>query len=133
MNNQPKEIKGARICVLRYIDEIVFCANIKGIESLGQWMAWLAKSNPAETFHFHLLGFLESEESKFDGMKSSNIWFLEEPEEAQKRGEIPEGTEKVGYEVTFQVVSEKVLDELAGCQESRKIPKKYFKEDTIFE
>ena len=69
----PHRIDGARICVIRYPDETTVCANIAGFRSLGEWIGWLALSNPAERFHFHVLLHLESEASRFDGVRPANV------------------------------------------------------------
>ena len=124
----PREVLGARICVLLYSDETVICANSAGFKALGQWMAWLADSNPDESYHLHLLWHLESEASRFDGVRPKNVWFLREtPESRPAEEEPPEGMEVVPFDVTFQVVRETDLDELALGQDNGLIPPKYRK------
>ncbi len=118
---------------MKYSDEVVICSNIEGFKSIGLWMAWLADSNPEEAYHFHLLWELESEACKFDGVLPKNIWFLSEPENASGRKQAPEGTSRVENELTFQVVTEKQLDDLAKQQESGLIPESWLKEESSYE
>ncbi len=133
MKDAPNKIPSSRICVLRYSDEVVICSNIAGLKSIGLWMQRLADSNPKEAYHFHLLWELESDECKFDGVLPKNIWFLAEAEHASKRNESPDGTTRVEQELTFQVVTEETLDELAEQQKSGLIPESWLKDDSSYE
>jgi len=123
----PLEVPGARICVLRHADEIVVCANPDGFRAMGEWMAWLGKSNPSEFFHFHLLLSLESEASRFGSAKPGNVWFLDTPKAHHPPASIPMEVKKVEFEITFQVLTEASLDELAEAQDTGLIPSKYMK------
>jgi hypothetical protein len=129
----PLEVAGARLCVLRHPDETVICANIEGFKALGAWMTWLAESKPEEFFHVHLLWHLESEASKFDDLRPKNVWVLNTPDGHRVKAEIPEGAKAVPFEVTFQVITEPSLDELAAAQDSGLIPPKYLKTDVSIE
>jgi len=135
MIDQPKDIPGARVCILRYHDETRISSNIAGFKLLGQWIAWLVDSQPEENFHIHLLWHLESEASRFDGVKPKNVWFLDEPEEAIIRDNeyVPEDATIVKYEVTFMVLTDAQLDELAAAQETGIIPKQYWKSESSWE
>src|SRR5687767_5831459 len=113
---QPAKVDGSRICVLLHPDEVVICANVLGFAELGRWMAWLAASNPDESFHLHLLWHLESDASRFDGVRPKNVWVLRSPDTHRVKSEPPEGMEAVEFDVTFQVVREVDLDELAMAQ-----------------
>ena len=125
----PLHVPGTRICIIRYPDETTVCANIAGFRAFGEWVAWLAASNPTEGYHFHVLWHLESEASRFEGARPRNVWVLtqiEEPEipaAAGSGGEVPE------FELTFQVLSESDLDELAGCQDTGKVPPRFQKQE----
>jgi hypothetical protein len=130
--DQPLPINGARVCVLEHPDEIVVCANSQGFKSLGAWIAWLADSKPEELYHFHLLGFLESEASKFEGARPSNVWFLRTPSSHQVSSSPPDGWNAVPFEVTFQVLTDSALDELATAQDSGIIPDKYLKSEASY-
>ena len=129
---QPYEIPGARVCVLRYYDETKILGNIPGFKLLGLWIAWLADSPPGENYHIHLLWHLESRASRFDGVKPKNVWFLDEPEEAKGRSldDVPEDAASIPFEVTFMVLTDAQLDELAEAQETGLIPKRYWKSES---
>lgn len=118
----PEEVLGARICVLRYTDEITVCANIAGFRALGEWLAWLAASDTREKFHFHLLWHLESEASKWGNGSLKNVWVLSQSEPSSAPRDVPPGGEVREFELTFQVVSELDLDVLAEYQASGQIP-----------
>ena len=122
----PDRIEGTRICVVRYPDETTVCANVAGFRSLGQWIAWLAESNPAELFHFHVLLHLESEASRYDGVRPKNVWFLRQPPLLAEAIALQEW-EKRDYEMTFQVVTESDLDELAQYQDEGIVPTRFQK------
>jgi hypothetical protein len=122
----PDRIEGTRICVIRYPDETTVCANVAGFRSLGQWIAWLAESNPAELFHFHVLLHLESEASRYDGVRPKNVWFLRQPPLLAEAIALQEW-EKRDYEMTFQVVTESDLDELAQYQDEGIVPTRFQK------
>jgi len=111
--------------VLLQPNETTVCANPAGFKALGNWMAWLAKSNPEQHFHLHLLWHLESQESRFDGVRPKNVWVLRSPSDHQVKQEPPEGMEAVDFEITFQVIGEQELDELAAAQECGVIPERY--------
>ena len=125
--SQPKRIEGARVCVIRYPDETTICANIAGFRSLGEWIAWLAESNPTEKFHFHLLWHLESEASRFDGARPTNVWFLSQANSSTADAASHAGSKRQDYELTFQVVSESDLNELASDQEGGTVPARFQK------
>ena len=128
--SHPLKMSGARICVLVHPDEITVCANITGFKALGTWMAWLADSNPEDLYHFHLLWSLESEASRFDGVRPKNVWFLQTPPSHLIKSVPPNTMKAVPFEITFQVLSETLLDELATAQEDGFIPPKYLKEES---
>ena len=128
----PSEILGSRICVLQHPDEIVVCANIAGFKSLTSWMAWLAESKPEEFYHFHLLWHLESEASRFDGVYPRNVWFLRSPSDHKVTVAPPHDAEAVAFDLTFKVLPEASLDELAIGQEDGIIPKKYRKSEASY-
>jgi hypothetical protein len=130
--DQPREIPGARICVLVHDDEVVICANIAGFKALGEWIAWLAASDPGESFHLHLLWHLESEASRFEDVRPRNVWVLRTPAEHRAKVEPPEGMDAATYEVTFQVVRDTELDELALAQEDGAIPERYRKQEASY-
>ena len=125
----PLQVPGVRICVLRYTDEVTMCANIAGFRALGEWIAWLAASNPDEGYHFHLLWHLESEASRFEGVRPKNIWFLSQSHAPSIPTDAPLDFELSEFELTFQVVGEADLDELAACQASGTIPPRFQKQD----
>jgi len=125
--NQATQCRDARICVLVHSDEVVICANTEGFKALGERMVWLAESNPEEAFHLHLLWTFESDKSRFDGVRPRNVWILRTPEGLVAHSHPPEGALPVPFEVTFQVASEAVLDELAQSQDRGTIPPKYLK------
>ena len=108
-------------------DEVVVCANVQGFKALCAWMSWLAESDPAEFFHFHLLWHLESEASIFEGEYPKNVWVLHAPKSHQVVEVPPEGTQTIPFELTFQVVSEAVLDEFAQAQATGRIPNRHLK------
>ena len=124
----PLRVPGVRICVLRYTDEVTVCANIVGFRALGEWIAWLAASNPAEAFHFHLLWHLESEASRFEGERPKNVWFLSQTHAPTTPADTPPDGQVREFEVTFQVVTEADLDELAEHQASGAIPLRFQKQ-----
>ena len=95
-------------------------------------MAWLADSNPEEFYHFHLLWHLESEASRFDGIRPKNVWFLRTPPTHIVKSAPPGDMEAVPFDVTFQVISETALNELATAQEDGYIPAKYLKEESSY-
>lgn len=130
--SHPLAINGTRICVLIHPDEVVLCANIEGFKSLGNWMAWLAESKPEEFYHFHLLWHLESESSRFDGIRPKNVWFLHTPSAHEVKSAPPGNMETVSFDLTFQVLSESALDELAEAQEAGLIPDKYLREESSY-
>lgn len=114
--------------MLRYSDEVVVCANIAGFRALGDWFGWLAESNPVEGFHFHLLWHLESEASRFEGMRPKNVWILSESHiPAESDGTAFDCVPRE-FELTFQVVVESTLDELAEHQSSGAIPPRFQKD-----
>src|SRR5207245_578737 len=76
MTEQPTDDPHARICVLHYHDETKVVGNVAGFSLLGRWIAWLADAPPEENFHMHLLWHLESQASRFDGMRPRNVWVL---------------------------------------------------------
>jgi len=125
--SQPRRIEGARICIIRYPDETTICANIAGFRSLGEWIAWLAESNPTEKFHFHLLLHLESIASRYDGARPTNVWFLSQPTSSGVDAATRADSERQEYDITFQVVSESDLDELALDQEAGMVPARFQK------
>jgi hypothetical protein len=130
--SHPLRIEGTRVCVLVHPDEVVVCANIQGFKALCAWMSWLAESDPAEFFHFHLLWHLESEASKFDGELPKNVWVLQTPKSHQVVQAPPEGMQAVPFDLTFQVISESALDELAEAQSLGFIPEKYLKSEASY-
>ena len=130
---QPLEIDGVRICVLRHPDEVVICANPTGFRALGEWMAWLCESDPKEFYHFHLLLHLESEASKFDGVRPRNVWFLDTPKGHSPSVNLPDGATAVPFELTFQVLDEASLDELAEAQLNGVMPPKYVKTEVSYD
>jgi hypothetical protein len=113
-------------------DEVVICANIEGVKALGAWMGWLAESRPDEFYHFHLLWHLESEASRFDGVRPKNVWFLRTPSTHELKSSPPGDMKAVSFDVTFQVLTESALDELALAQEVGLIPPKYLKEESSY-
>jgi hypothetical protein len=122
----PNRIEGTRICIIRYPDETTICANVAGFRSLAQWIAWLAESDPTELFHFHVLLHLESEAFRYDGVRPNNVWFLRQSP-SPATAAILDGWEKREYEMTFQVVSESDLDELAQYQDEGTVPPRFQK------
>jgi hypothetical protein len=102
---------------------------------LGLWIAWLAESPPDENYHLHVLWHLESEASRFEGVRPKNVWFLKEPEEAQQRdlGKFPQEAIPVEFEVTLMVLTETQLDELAEAQESDLIPNRLLKTEPTWQ
>jgi len=130
--NYPLRVEGTRICVLIHPDEAVVCANIEGFKALCTWMAWLAESKPEEFYHFHLIWHLESEASRFDGVRPKNVWVLRTPTSHEVRQMPPNGMEAVSFDVTFQVVSESALDELTEGQNTGIIPEKYLKSEASY-
>jgi hypothetical protein len=118
--------------VLLHQDEITICANPAGFKSLGLWMVWLADSKPEEYYHCHLLWHLESEASRFKGAKPKNVWFLRNPPSHRMKVAPPAEAQVVPFELTFQVVPERDLDELAAAQKSGLIPKKYRKREASY-
>jgi hypothetical protein len=127
--SSPLRVPGVRICVLRYTDEVTVCANIAGFRALGEWIAWLAASNPDEGYHFHLLWHLESEASRFEGVRPRNVWFLSQSRAPAMPTDAPPDCELREFELTFQVAGEATLDELAGSQDSGAIPPRFQKEE----
>ncbi len=91
-------------------------------------MAWLAESNPDEHFHFHLLWSLESEASRFEGAPVKNVWVLTQSDPLEKPVVDDERAEYPQFELTFQVLSECDLDELAEHQELGTVPPRFRKE-----
>jgi len=90
-------------------------------------MAWLAASEPSEHYHFHLLWHLESEASRFEGVRPRNVWVLSQSEVPQLPAVAGSGGEVPEFELTFQVVSESELDELAQCQDIGIVPASFKK------
>ena len=123
----PLRVPGARICIIRYPDETTVCGNIAGYRALGAWMAWLAESDPDEHFHFHLLWSLESEASRFEGEPTKNVWVLTQSEIPQKPVINNDRATYPQFELTFQVLSDTELDELAQYQDSGTVPPRYIK------
>ena len=130
--NHPLAIDGTRICVLIHPDEVIICANPAGFKALCTWMAWLADSKPEEFYHFHLLWHLESEASRFDGVRPKNVWFLRTPSTHSVKSAPPGDMEAVLFDVTFQVLTEFALDELAAAQDEGLIPTKYLKDESSY-
>jgi hypothetical protein len=128
----PLEVEGTRICVLNHSDEVVTCANLAGFKALSAWMSWLADSRPDELYHFHLLWSLESEVSRFESIRPRNVWFLRTPETKIVNVAPPDCMEPVSFDITFQVLTESALDELALAQESGFIPQKYLKAESSY-
>jgi hypothetical protein len=138
--SNPLEVPGTRICVLIHSHEIEICANVQGFKALGNWMSWLAESNPAEFYHFHLLWHLESEASRFEDDRSrgaKNVWFLRTPSTHPSNSAPLQDTKAVAFELTFQVLTETGLDELASAQEQEQeqglIPSKYLKQEASYD
>jgi hypothetical protein len=125
----PVKNPKARICILRYPDETMVCANIEGFRTIGEWIAWLANSDPAESFHFHTLWHLESDASRFEGVLPRNVWFLSQSEMPAIPADAPANGRRREFEVTFQVVDEATLDELAASQSSGVIPPSFQKHE----
>ncbi|HEX5124563.1 MAG TPA: hypothetical protein VFV97_15070 [Rhodanobacteraceae bacterium] len=130
--DQPDHIDGARICILRYPDEITVCANIEGFREIGNWIAWLVASNPTEMFHMHFLWHLESAASRFEGVTPKNVWHLVQSESPRLPADAPPGAVIRDFELTFHVVDEATLDELAAHQESGSIPERFRKRESSF-
>ncbi|HEY0232767.1 MAG TPA: hypothetical protein VGC55_16080 [Dokdonella sp.] len=126
--SHPNQNPSARLCILRYPDEVTVCANIDGFRLLGEWMAWLAASDPREAFHFHTLWHLESEASRFEGISPANVWSLSQAEQPAAPPDAPDGCKIVPFELTFHVVDDAQLDELARHQPSGLIPARFRKE-----
>ena len=124
----PSKNPKARICVLRYADETTVCANIEGFRSLGEWISWLAASDPVEKFHFHVLWHLESHESRFE-RTGANVWFLSQSEAPTIPQAAAPNAEARPFELTFQVVNESTLDELAEHRDSGVIPERFRKHE----
>ncbi len=126
MNEAPQHI-GARICIIRYPDETTICANIQGFRLLGERIAWLVSSNPSEKFHFHLLWQLTAEAPAVGPGGETSVWVLTQsepvdgPATMKARGTVPE------FELTFQVVDESDLNELAAFQASGQVPPRFRK------
>ena len=129
---RPTLVRGARLCVLLHPDEVTVCANIAGFKSLGLWIAWLAESKPTEYYHCHVLWHLESEASRFRRAKLKNVWFLRTPRAHRMKVSSAAKANVVPFELTFQVVPERELDELAAAQKSGLIPKKYRKREASY-
>ena len=91
-------------------------------------MAWLAASDPAELFHFHALGHLESDACRFEGLKPKNVWSLQQSETPIAPPDAPQGSEVLHFELTFQVLREEQLDELARSQASGLTPEQFDKQ-----
>ena len=125
----PLSIPGTRICVIRYRDEATVCANIAGFRAFGEWMAWLAASNPEEGYHFHVLWHLESQASRFDGVRPRNVWVLTQAEEPEIPAAAASGGEVPEFELTFQVLGESDLDELAEHQDTGHVPPRFQKKE----
>jgi hypothetical protein len=126
----PSKNPNARICILRYPDETMVCANIEGFRAIGEWITWLATSDPVESFHFHLLWHLESDESRFEGIRPGNVWFLSQSQAPVIPQMASASNAKARiFELTFQVVSESTLDELAEYQDSGVIPERFEKHE----
>ena len=125
----PAKNPKARICILRYPDETTVCANLEGFRALGEWIAWLAASDPAETFHFHTLWHLESDASRFEGVLPHNVWFLTQAEAPAIPVDAPSNARARVFELTFQVVDEAALDELAEHQASGIMPARFQKHE----
>jgi hypothetical protein len=90
-------------------------------------MSWLAESNPNEHYHFHLLWSLESEASRFEGAPLKNVWVLTQSETPEKPVVTNDRATYPQYELTFQVLTESELDELAQYQDSGTVPPRYIK------
>jgi len=79
-------------------------------------------SNPTENFHFHLLWHLESEASRFEGAQPKSVWLLSQLAQ-------PSSGEAGEFELTFQVVGESDLDELAKHQATGIVPARFQKHE----
>jgi hypothetical protein len=126
----PLSIPGTRICIIRCRDETTVCANIAGFRAFGEWMAWLAASNPEEGYHFHVLWHLESEASRFESIRPRNVWVLTQVEEPAVPAAAVSGGEVPQFELTFQVLGESDLDELAEHQHTGHVPPRFQKKET---
>jgi hypothetical protein len=117
---KPNVQKGARICMAVTQDGVTVYGNKIGLESLSEWLAWIAKNNPSENYECHTKMYLMDDDCVFEGKKPNNIWVLKSKDVAHSFYE--ENETCPGFELTFMGVTEKDLDEMAQHQKTGILP-----------
>jgi len=95
--------------------------NKKALLALSQRLAALAESDESEHYEAHVCMDLEADECVFEGHRPSNVWVLRTKELAPLLAP-HDAPETADFELTFMVVQEAELDDLADFQKDGLLP-----------
>jgi len=95
--------------------------NKKALLALSQRLAEIAESDVSEHYETHVRMHFEADECVFEGRRPSNVWVLRTKELAPLLA--PHGAPGTeDFELTFMVVPEAELDDLADFQKDGLLP-----------
>lgn len=115
---QPKKQRGLELCITLTKNGLSLFGNPTALQSLAEWLTWIASADVGEHYHFHVPWHLENTFRKPGTAK--NIWFLFDRRMARTVGK-PKKDEIV-FEVTFMAVTKADLARLRKRQSSRLVP-----------
>jgi len=115
---QPKKPRRIELCITLTKSGVSLFGNPRALQSLGEWLTWIASAEASEHYHFHVPWHLENHFRKPG--TPNNIWLLFDRRMLRAVGK-PKKNEG-GFEVTFMAVTKADLTRLRKRQSSRLIP-----------
>jgi len=118
MASRPKKIPGVRLCIVRHADGVTAYGNRQAFRALKEQMEWIEQSPADEEYELQVLTTFQDDECIFEGRLPLNAWTV--PVGAGASAAVPPGLE--GFELTFKLVGEAALDQLAERQGEGVVP-----------
>lgn len=115
---RPKKQRRLELCITVTKSGVSLFGNPRALQSLADWLTWIASAEASEHYHFHVPWHLEKTFRKPGAPK--NIWFLFDRQMARTVGKPKK--DEIGFEVTFMAVTKADLARLRKRQSTRLIP-----------
>lgn len=115
-NLRPTRKSGVRLCLQLSPDGLTVYANQQALVSISEQLLWLARSDARDHYECHVKMSLEEDDCRFEGKRPRNVWTLMP---ADLIDHFTQASDlDPGFELTFMVVSEHELDDMAHHQET---------------
>src|SRR5688572_14179631 len=115
---KPELHSDSRLCIAIKKDGVTLYGNPSALRSLADRLRRIADADPSEHYECHVTMELLSDECRFGGRQSLNVWSLAEPHLVPHIVPVNGSRDLAGFEVTFMAVEERDLDDMAQNQGS---------------